>query len=1294
MDTAAPVIDRFQLERRAGEGGMGTVYRARDRATGEHVALKVLHQGLHADLSRFAREAAILDELRHPGIVRYVSRGAAADGRHYIVLEWLEGEDLAKRLDSRGLTAKESIVLARLAAEALAAAHGQGVVHRDIKPSNLFLVGGEVERLKVLDFGVARIESMPPHITATGTTIGTPGYMSPEQARGDREVGPQTDVFALGCVLFECLTGLRAFKGDYDSAGGARVLVDEPPRLHEVLAPVPPALDELVARMLAKDPAARPRDARAVVDALRTLGELPDVVAIPSMRRAEALTGREQRLVTIVVASTTPGTVPVFDATIDVENAPARDLVDAVRARLGLPEERLALDRLADGSLIATLSDRSAATDQVAHAARLALAVQDLLAGARVAVATGPGMIRGNLPVGEVIDRVTSLFERPADPRGGVAVDDTTAGLLDARFEIESDGRSFVLRGERETLEQARTLLGRAMPCVGRDHELAILAGAYQRCVESPAAVAVLVTASPGSGKSRLRHEFLKAVASQPASAQVLVGAADALSAGSRFGALGRAVRRAAGVLDGETLAVQQRKVRARVGRHLAESDAVRVADFVGEMCGVPFPDTRSPMLRHARDDARVMGDQMRAAWIDWLRAECRARPVLLVLEDLHWGDVSTARFVDDALRELADQPFFVLGLARPEVDQVLPGLWVDRAMQHLRLGPLPRRAAEALVRAALGENASTTTVEVLVERAAGNAFFLEEMIRAAVDGNIDALPSTVLAMVQARIHSFEEGARRVLRAASVFGNSFALAGLRALLGASYSTSDVDGWLRLLVSRELLVQRSRARYAHDSEYTFRHALVREAAYGMLTEEDRMLGHRLAGAWLEKLGETDAALLAGHFEQGGQADRAMGWYRRAAEQALQGNDLKGALDRAERAVACGAEGATLGALRLLQAEACGWRADFAAAVGHAQEALSLAQAGDRMWFQSAAHIVVTSGLLGDMGPVVGLLEPLITTIPPPDALVAYSNAVAHVYIMLGMLGLMEQANAFLARMEAVLAPAEETDLMVGGTLCHARVFASMFRGWDPVENLRIAQLGVSRFLSAGHVRSASQVALLAVHARMELGDLEGAETSGREWLDTLGPLENRLLEAVALQSLGAVLGQQGAFAAAREMLLRAVTSFEAQNNPVLEADTRAHLARVLLAEGDRDAALREARRAVDLLSFPGYLRIHALATLALALAAQGQGPEAVAAARDANALHESYGDSCRGAPLVRLAHAESLTANGDVEGARAAIRTARAALLALAERVPSGAERDAFLRRVRENARTLSLAAEM
>jgi tetratricopeptide (TPR) repeat protein len=1291
MEPAAPIIDRFEVEGRVAEGGMGAVYRGRDRASGAIVALKVLHRAHDDDLARFAREAAMLDELRHPGIVRYIGRGVAEDGRHYLVLEWLEGEDLARRLSTRGLTGKDSVLVAQQAAEALAAAHARGIVHRDIKPSNLFLTGGDVSKLKVLDFGIARFGGPVSRVTATGVLVGTPGYMSPEQARGEHDVGPAADVFSLGCVLFECLTGTPAFRGEQAGPVLVKVLTETPARVRETLTAVPHALDELVAQMLAMDPDARPRDARVVAEALRAIGDLPSVLAVHAPRRAGALTGSELRLVTVVFASTRAEGLPNLDATIDTAHAPARELVEALHARLGLSEDRLLVERLADGSLLATLTERGAATDQVALAARCALALRELIPEARLVVATGRAMLRGRLPEGDVTDRARSLFAASAGG-DGVALDETTAGLLDARFDVDATDGRFVLRAERALGTHSRTLLGRQMPCVGREHEIAAVLTAYNRCVDEPRAVAVLVTAPPGVGKSRLRHEVVNVIRRQSTRAAVWLGAADALNAGSRFGILAHAVRRAAGVLDGEPAAEQQRKLRARVGRFVPEADLSRVTEFVGELCGVRFPDSQSPQLRHAREDALVMADQMRDAWIDWLRAECAQHPLVLVLEELHWGDVSTARFVDDALRELGDRPLFVVGLARPEVEQVLPGLWSERTLQHLRLGPLPRRAAESLVRAALGANVPAGTVDLLVERAAGNAFYLEEMIRAAADGKVDALPPTVVAMLQTRIDSFEEGARRVLRAASIFGGSFARGGVRALLGGSIAPTQVDAWLRLLVTREVLAPRGRERYVDDAEYSFRHALVREAAYGMLTPEDRALGHRLAGRWLEQAGDADATLLAGHFEQGGEPERALGWYRAAAEQALDGNDLAGAISRAERGVVCGARGPALGALRLVQTEACSWSADFPRALQFAKEALSLVPPGATSWFRAAGHVVVVSGFLGDIAPVVDLLGPLQASEPGDDAIVPYSHVTAHVFIMLGMLGLMDQANALFQRLERFAGPVEESNAVVGGTLCHARVFANMWSGWDPWESRRLCELGIMRLLSVRHVRSAAQLGVLLVHAHMEQGELEKAEATARRWMDRIAPLENRLLTACVDQALGAVLTQAGKFDEALRVLNAAVESFVAQSNPVLEADTRAYVARALLAAGDREGAVREGRLADERIAFPGYLRIHALAALGLALAASGDGPGALAAAREASTLLASYGGSCRGAALARLALAEALLACGDDAGSREAVVAASDALRRLSERAPNGRSSEVFVTGIIENARTRDLAA--
>ena len=206
------IAGRFAVERLAAQGGMGVVYRAKDTLTGDHVALKVLKENTE-EADRFQREAAVLAELRHPAIVRYVAHGIIGHGkRAYLAMEWLEGEDLSVRLARQGLDVKEGLLLAIRVAEALAVAHARGITHRDIKPSNLFLPDGDLARVKVLDFGIARLGLAAVTMTQTGIMVGTPGYMSPEQARGDPLVDGRADVFALGCVLFECITGKRVFK--------------------------------------------------------------------------------------------------------------------------------------------------------------------------------------------------------------------------------------------------------------------------------------------------------------------------------------------------------------------------------------------------------------------------------------------------------------------------------------------------------------------------------------------------------------------------------------------------------------------------------------------------------------------------------------------------------------------------------------------------------------------------------------------------------------------------------------------------------------------------------------------------------------------------------------------------------------------------------------------------------------------------------------------------------------------------------------------------------------------------
>lgn len=307
------VTDRFDVEHEIGHGGMGTVFRARDREDGRVVALKVLRRGTSGDSLRFDREARVLADLTHPAIVRYVAHGLTARGDPYLAMEWLEGEDLATYLRRGQLSPYDTVRLGSRVAGALGAAHSQGVVHRDIKPSNLFLPGGDLERVKLLDFGVARWSRAAQAPTVTGTVLGTPAYMPPEQARGDKRLGPEADVFSLGCVLFECLTGKPPYAGDNLMETLSKLVLGDPPHLKDFRNDVPPAIADAVEQMMDKAPKRRPPNGDAVKRILDDLDSgRPSVVRLrgdaapnaPAMSaKAPEAAGKERPRSGVVAAS-------------------------------------------------------------------------------------------------------------------------------------------------------------------------------------------------------------------------------------------------------------------------------------------------------------------------------------------------------------------------------------------------------------------------------------------------------------------------------------------------------------------------------------------------------------------------------------------------------------------------------------------------------------------------------------------------------------------------------------------------------------------------------------------------------------------------------------------------------------------------------------------------------------------------------------------------------------------------------------------------------------------------------
>ncbi|MGZ4425453.1 MAG: protein kinase domain-containing protein [Gaiellaceae bacterium] len=251
------IADRYELEEVVGHGGMSTVYKAHDSLLERNVALKVLHQQYNEDedfVERFKHEARSVAQLQHPNIVTVIDRGEE-DGRQYIVFEFIDGENLKELVVRKGrLDLRDALEIANEIAHGLAFAHDHGLVHRDVKPQNVLLNGDG--RAKVTDFGIARSLDVDHGVTQTGTILGTSNYIAPEQASG-QPVDAHTDVYSLGIVLYEMLTGELPFPGESFVAIAMRHIQEPSPNVLDVRGDIPLRVAEMIDRALEKDPEQR-----------------------------------------------------------------------------------------------------------------------------------------------------------------------------------------------------------------------------------------------------------------------------------------------------------------------------------------------------------------------------------------------------------------------------------------------------------------------------------------------------------------------------------------------------------------------------------------------------------------------------------------------------------------------------------------------------------------------------------------------------------------------------------------------------------------------------------------------------------------------------------------------------------------------------------------------------------------------------------------------------------------------------------------------------------------------------
>jgi len=1269
---------------------MGVVFRARDRVSGEIVALKTLLSAERAAADRFAREARLLEELNHPRIVRFIAYGIEPEP--FLAMQWLEGEELRERLDREPLGLSASVQLASRVAEGLGAAHARGVYHRDIKPSNLFLEGGDLRRVRLLDFGVAYLSGATKVLTRTGSAIGTPGYMAPEQARGERGVDGRADLFSLGCILYECLTGRGPFLGDHAVAMLVSVLLEQPPPPSALVEGIPPELDALVIALLEKDPEARPSSADEVLRRLRAV-PLEDARPAPRPARALSLGGAELRMISLAVLRPAELVDPEAAAAAQTSVDGSLDETALAEPRLDPALRALSADvlRLPDGSMLA-IFEESTAADQARRAFTCARLLVERWGGSAVVITARAAVSRGGM-LDELIELSAGLL---AEARlGEVLMDDLSYGLVSHELQATRRGGGWVLG---ESLERPARRPVEA-PFVGRRRELSSLLGLAEESFEEPRAAVVIVSADGGMGKSRLLEELCEAMTESEFEAPSIWRARCQSTMEQAALSLIRGLLRAAAALHadgsgpaglGPMRAACERSASAGGGRAPLEASWLFLAHLLGEP---PPPDDASTgcgglgaELAAARRDPSLMAERVQGAWIDLLSATCSAGPLTLVIEDLHFADRASLQLLERTIRRLEDRPLLLIAAARPQLRDRFPQLWGPLQPELLHLKPLSSRAMRQLLEASGGAPLGEALAEPLLARAAGNPYFLEQLLAAHRQGIGGELPASLMLVLERRLMRQPEEARRSLRAASVFGASFWAGAVRGLTGLDEGSS--QEWLEHLEQEALVRVESRCRYPGEREYGFRQDALREASYAMLPADERALGHSLALDWLWGVGERDPSLLRHHAEAAGRSAEAARHQVAAARQALDANDRAEAGELASMALEGAEEEAIVGGAHLVLALVAKWRGDRVAQRRHALEAMRALPAGSDGYCDASAEAVIAADRLGDSAALAELCARLLDSLPAGAPSLAQATAAARVAGVAVLADAPAVAGPLLRWLEAKREAIEAAP--AGAARLHQTLAVCAQRGGDPARVLGHTRAAIQAFREAGDARNLCVQRVNHASGCLDLGLLEEAEENLLHAIEDAATIGLPGVAAAARQNLAWVVGLRGEFERSERLGEEAIEVLVELGDARMAAYAELYRGRVRFLAGDLEGAEAASLAALGRAAGDRTIAANVAALRSGVELARGELERSLEEARRAARIREEAGGLLEGETFVGLALARAQLAQGEFEAARAYAERGAAELRARAEAIADPAIRAHFLEDAPDHAALLAL----
>ncbi|HKV07980.1 MAG TPA: protein kinase [Thermoanaerobaculia bacterium] len=913
-------IGPYRVECRLGAGGMGEVYKAFDERLDRWVALKLVARSRSGDAvhqERLRREARASARLVHPAVARIYDLLRLEDGTDCIVMELVEGTPLSDLLRSGPLEVSRAVALAREVAEALAEAHALGIVHRDLKTENVLVTPGG--RAKVLDFGIAKSTGgeADATLTAEGTVLGTVRAMAPEQAEG-LEVDHRADLFALGVLLYEMVTGISPFLGPTVSATLRNVCLARQPPARTKNPRVPAALSSLIDRLLEKGSESRPESATQVAEALAgsAAGMSPQesestLLDLPPVRVSA---GGERRTVTALSC----GLAALDGGPLDPEDFLAA--LPRLRSVVAETVERFE-GRLSPGSgsgLLALFGDLQAHEDDARRAILAALEIVErfspdpergptaragihtgLLVVARAPASGDDNLASSDVPAGAL------LVQGLAGP-GTVLVSEATYRLAGGFFDCEElapvalpgAGRAvspFRILADRGASDRFQSL-GALTPLIGREQEIGLLLDRWTLAREGHGQV-VLLAGDAGLGKSRLLWELHQRVETD--APRRLEGFGSPYHRHSAFHPVAEILARYVGGADDPSESRLGRLTKLLSGHGLEDPESLACLATLLGLPAAPVPGAPERLRRRTLETLLFLFLNL-----------AERRPLLLGFEDLHWVDPSTLELLELLVEQAATFPILFVATFRPELQLA----WDQRShVTRLGLAPLTQNQADLMIgRLTRARSMPPAVRSQIVSRTDGVPLFIEEMTRMILEAAsstgpggrreepaLPEIPGTLEGWLRARLDRLGS-ASEVAQLAAALGREFSEELLCAV--SSEPPDKVRRELDRLVEAELLHRRG---LPPNRRFRFKHALVQDAAYASLLRADRQRYHHRIAQVLETgfpgLFERQPELAAHHYTEAGRPGQAVPLWQRAGERAIQASAFPEALGHLEKAV---------------------------------------------------------------------------------------------------------------------------------------------------------------------------------------------------------------------------------------------------------------------------------------------------------------------------------------------------------------------------------------------------------